>query len=621
MKILLVEDNDSDAKLAEQSLQSLSNDLEIKRVETQEEFLKTLGDFNPDVIITDYILPDFDGMIVLKLTQQFNELIPVIILTGSMNEEVAVECMKAGATDYVLKNHYQKLPFAVREALEKIKAIKEKREAQERLRDSEALFRTLTEASLVGIYLVKNYKFTYVNEGFLNIFGYSRDELINKLGPVDLVAEESKEFVRKIIEAKLTSETISTNYVIKARNKAGQHIFIEFFSRAITLKNENYILGAVVDITDRIISEIEVQKSEILFRTVWENSMDAMRLVDENGIVIRVNQAFYDLFEINEKEIIGRPFYIVYDESSRNDNIELFSQRVKSDSIPDKIEMEMLLWNKKKIYMEARNKILIIDGKKYVLTIFRDISERIRYEMELIRAKEEALEMSRLKSNFLANMSHEIRTPLNGMIGFSELLKDSLDGESQQWAEIIYNGSLRLLDTLNTILDFTQIEADKIIPYYVQFDVGEVTRDVVKLFEKAAEKKNLDLIFQCEKENFLVKCDEKLYRRILSNLVNNAIKFTLKGRVIVSVSEENEYFTVKVSDTGIGIPEDKINLIFEEFRQVREGLGRQYEGTGLGLTIVKKYVEKLNGKILVESKVGEGSTFTIYLPKEYNPAK
>lgn len=615
MRILLIEDNISDAKLAIQTLSNIPDKPEIKTVETQEEFIKALEEFNPDVIITDYILPNFDGMTVLKLTQQFNPLIPVIVFTGSMNEEVAVECMKAGATDYVLKGHYQKLIFSVREAIEKVNAIKERKIAEEKLRESEELFRTLAEASLVGIYLIKDYKYTYVNQGFLNIFGYERDELIGKKGPLDLVSNESKEFVKSLIEQRINFPATNSNFILKAFNKQGQSLFIEVFSRAITLRGEKYLIGAVVDITDRILSEIEVQKSELLFRTVWENSLDAMRLMDENGIVVKVNQAYCELFKKTEEELINKPFYIVYDEASYNEYIKKFKERVSANQLPGKIEMEMVLWNKNKIFMEARNKILLIDDKKFILTIFRDMTERKRYEMELIKAKEEALEMSRLKSNFLANMSHEIRTPLNGMIGFSELLKDNLEGEYRDWAEIIYNGSLRLLDTLNTILDFTQIEADKVVPYYSLVDIKEITQEVVKLFEKAAEKKNLKLKFDCIEEKFFVKCDEKLYRRIISNLVNNAVKFTLKGEVVVSILDEGENFSVKVSDTGIGIPSDKLEIIFEEFRQVSEGLGRQFEGTGLGLTIVKKYVDKLGGKINVQSKVGEGSTFTITLPK------
>ncbi len=116
-------------------------------------------------------------------------------------------------------------------------------------------------------------------------------------------------------------------------------------------------------------------------------------------------------------------------------------------------------------------------------------------------------------------------------------------------------------------------------------------------------------------KNNRVKCDEKLYRRIATNLINNAVKFTFKGEVNVILTEDDGNFILRVQDTGIGIPEDKFDYIFLEFRQVSEGLGRQFEGTGLGLTIVKKYVEKLNGKIEVRSKVGEGSTFTVYLPK------
>lgn len=616
MKILIVEDNEYDAKLALHELESLPEKPEIMIVEKEEDFRKALEEFNPDVLITDYILPDFDGKKALKIALEYNKFLPVIIFTGSMNEEVAVECMKAGATDYVLKNHYKRLPFAVKEAISKKQTIIQKLEADKKLRESENLFRTLAETSIIGIYLLKDWKFVYVNDGFLNIFGYDRNEIVNKLGPLDLVSPESKDFVKQSLIDRLEGKIDQINLILKAKTKKGQDIFIEIFSRVIELNNEKHIIGAVMDLTDRILAEIEVQKSELLFRTVWENSLDAMRLVDENGIVIRVNQSYLNLFKVTEEQVLNKPFYLVYDASSHNENITKFSERVKANTIPEKIEMDMILWNKEKIYLEARNRILNIDNKKYVLTIFRDMTERKKYELELIQAKEEALEMSRLKSNFLANMSHEIRTPLNGMIGFSELLKEHLEGEYKEWATIIHNGSLRLLETLNTILDFSQIEADKVIPYYTEFDVKDLTENVVRLFSQIAIKKGLSLNFHCNLKNNKVKCDEKLYRRIATNLINNAVKFTFKGEVNVILTEDNGNFILRVQDTGIGIPEDKIDYIFLEFRQVSEGLGRQFEGTGLGLTIVKKYVEKLNGKIEVRSKVGEGSTFTIYLPKK-----
>lgn len=616
MRILIIEDNESDFKLASHELQSALNSPEIKLVQNESDFIVELQQNPPDVIITDYILPNFDGMRVLQLTLEKNPLIPVIIFTGSMNEEVAVECMKAGASDYVLKSNYKRLPFSVKEAHKKRKAIEEKIKAEEKLKESETLFRTLTESTLVGIYLIKDNKFVYVNDQFTRIFGYSRKELINKMGPADLVSDHFRNLINTELEKRRQNLDYHSNFIVESKTKSGNQLFVEVFSKVIELANEKYILGSVIDITDRILSEMEVQKSELLFRTIWENSIDAMRIVDENGIVIKVNQAYCELFNKTEEELLNKPFSIVYDELSINDYIKTFCERIQMNEIPSKLEMEMKLWNKEQKYLEARNKIITIEDKKYVLSIFRDMSERKKYEEELIRAKEEALEMSRLKSNFLANMSHEIRTPLNGMIGFSELLMESLEGEQRDWAKIIHNGSLRLLETLNMILDFTQIESAKITPYFSTFNAKEIVWEISKLFEQAANKKGLKLELICDESEVTVKCDEKLLRRIVSNLVNNAIKFTLKGKVQIYLKSQDDNFVISVSDTGIGIPEDKLDLIFQEFRQVSEGLGREFEGTGLGLTIVKKYVEILNGKILVKSKVGEGSIFTVILPKQ-----
>lgn len=237
---------------------------------------------------------------------------------------------------------------------------------------------------------------------------------------------------------------------------------------------------------------------------------------------------------------------------------------------------------------------------------------------ELLQAKDKAEEMNRLKSNFLTNMSHELRTPLVAILGASQILSMDLESSKNgEWASMIYKSGKRLMETLNLILDLSKIEAKKIELKYVKVSLNSLIAESVKLFEPLAASKNIFIKAEYNSGNLIIIIDERLIVEVLNNIINNAVKFTEVGGVTVSLFLTNESIIIRVTDTGIGIPEDKLNEIFEEFRQVSEGTNRTFEGTGLGLTITKRFVELMGGKIFVESKYNQGSSFSVHLPIRY----
>lgn len=259
----------------------------------------------------------------------------------------------------------------------------------------------------------------------------------------------------------------------------------------------------------------------------------------------------------------------------------------------------------------------IVSGAVFVAT---DITERKMLEEKLRTAKDKAEEVSRIKSSFLSNMSHELRTPMVGILGFSEMLANLLQNdEHKEYAEMIHKGGTRLMETLNLILDISLIESDNVEIKVSSFGIVSLTLEIVKLFEKFAAKKGLYINIGETAEDFIIKQDAGMIRQVLNNLINNALKFTNKGGITISFDKEinnsNEFIIIRVKDTGIGIPSDKISIIWDEFRQVSEGHGRSFEGTGLGLSLTKKFMDKLGGEVCVEeSKVGEGTTFKVTLP-------
>ncbi|MDA0377846.1 MAG: ATP-binding protein, partial [Bacteroidetes bacterium] len=240
--------------------------------------------------------------------------------------------------------------------------------------------------------------------------------------------------------------------------------------------------------------------------------------------------------------------------------------------------------------------------------------ERQQYQDELIAERDRAEEMARLKTAFLTNMTHEIRTPLSGIIGFAQVLDEELEDERKEFARLIQDAAKRLMSTINSVLDLSRLQADKEAFHLQQIDVSSVVAETVKLLEPLAERKDIGL----ERElgvGVTARLDRHALEAIVNNLVGNAIKFTESGAVRIEVHQSEDEVELVVSDTGIGISESFLPHLFDEFRQEYMDADRLAEGSGLGLAITSRIVEKLGGCIEVASTIGQGSTFTVHLPR------
>lgn len=286
----------------------------------------------------------------------------------------------------------------------------------------------------------------------------------------------------------------------------------------------------------------------------------------------------------------------------------------------DLIEVELRLKNLLKVgylHQQLENQNQILEEAVKDRTIKLEKSNN-----DLTLALEEAKEMFRLKTNFLANMSHELRTPLIGINGFAELLHAEIaDPELKEMAENIFNSGNRLALTLNLLLDLTLLETEKLKFNFKGIDVASEISAVFRRFNESANKKGITLKSTFSQEGIILQTDEMAFQSILNNLIDNAVKFSYEGLITVNISKKSDCLEIKVTDTGIGIANEFQEIIFDEFRQASEGLNRNFEGTGLGLNITKKLVEKLSGNISVESELGKGATFIVNLPIqpiEYN---
>jgi signal transduction histidine kinase len=250
---------------------------------------------------------------------------------------------------------------------------------------------------------------------------------------------------------------------------------------------------------------------------------------------------------------------------------------------------------------------------------FRDITERKKMEEKLNIALEKSEEANKLKSVFLSNMSHELRTPMSGILGFAQMLKEELiDKQYIEMADMMMASGKRLLSTLDAILEFSSLESGKKEIVLNEINIADLREDLLGEFEDLIQEKGLKLNLDLKAKKAMVLADEKLIRQALDNIIGNAIKFTNTGKITLDVNKivlyDKEWVTIGIADTGIGIDNEKLNIIFDEFRQASEGVSRSYEGNGLGLTVTKKIVELMQGYITVESQIGKGSKFTIHLP-------
>jgi PAS domain S-box-containing protein len=508
ISILLVEDDDIDAMNLLRAIRKSQVEIgEVKICKYAEHALLTLDYWVPDCVFLDYQLPKTSGLELLKSIKELAPHLPVIVLTSQGDERIAVEMMKAGATDYFPKSEInaEKLTKAFHTLGQMLEVEKGREEARQELAEKEEFINKIALLSPNIIYVIDIERWTNIfhNKQIWKILGYSEDDVVT----------DTKNGLKKIINSQ---------------------------DQATFRRHYHYMRHWVKD-------EDVIEKE--------------FRLKHKDG---------------SEVWIITR-------------------------EVPFK-----------------RNELGMVQE---VLGTAIDITSRKQAEQELLQAKRDAEEATRIKSDFLSTMSHEIRTPMNGIIGFTDILLNSdFAGQDREYLKMIKNSADNLLVILNDILDFSKIEAGKFGLESFQFDLKEKLEFLIKSFEVRAAEKSIDLQYHCDDDvPQMLMGDAYRLNQILINLVGNAIKFTENGFVKLNVYLQKDHGTtadlrIEVSDSGIGISEDKLNEIFDSFSQVHHNNATRYfGGTGLGLSITRKITELMNGTITAKSKLGEGATFSVVL--------
>lgn len=374
------------------------------------------------------------------------------------------------------------------------------------------------------------------------------------------------------------------------------------------------------------VSNIEIEdplKSGIgneLLVTHFKRSAFGIILFDDTGTILAVNDRAVEILEFPED---GYPSSFSELESSFPEIFNSGQLKEKNFSTVNSIQVELVRGYSTRylrvIYFWHRSSI----SKNSLVIQINDYTNYKLFELDLVKAKEEANALNRMKSIFLANMSHEIRTPMNGIIGFSSLLKEDLtEPDKVEMAERVYASAIRLMEILEAVLDLSKLEAEHVIPEKRDLDLKQVLWQIFYEYNDITTRKGLEFNISIPDEDVHLFIDEGILVKILRQLLSNAIKFTSQGKIYLALEVEHQknqrIITLAVQDSGIGISLQDQQMIFDDFRQVSEGAGRNYEGIGIGLSIVKRLCEMIDARITIKSSPGKGSRFNIKLTDKIN---
>ncbi len=355
-----------------------------------------------------------------------------------------------------------------------------------------------------------------------------------------------------------------------------------------------------------------------LFKAVFDQVMDMVIIINPlDGFIEYYNESaqhFFKISSINENQyladIVSAKFWSIIKDIAEDKSLEssnhTFKYKVSS--------------KKRTYYIDISVSVIQSNGKAFCALVIRDITERVAVQNDLIIAKEKAEDAARLKSAFLANMSHEIRTPMNGIVGFVSLLeeKDYDEVTRKNYMNIIKSSSNDLLRIIDDILDISKIESGLVNLYNKSFDLNRVLDDLFEIYTLKIKGLQKDIVVTFNKElpdeKVEIIADEVRVKQILSNLIDNAIKFTETGTIKINYIKTDTHLKFIVEDSGVGIKQEYVDVIFDRFRQSEKATSRMYGGTGLGLSICKGLIKLMNGEISVESEFGKGSTFSFQLP-------
>jgi PAS domain S-box-containing protein len=475
-----------------------------------------------------------------------------------------------------------------------------KQEFENEILEANERYENFLESIGDGIAVLDNKKVVYANKACKNIF---KDEIYN-------------------VNFEITQEDIENEHCFVIDNKK---VYVQISFSSFVFENKKRIIAVIRDITDRKLAQLKLEESEKSHKTLIDILPDGICLLDNKFKINYTNQSMLQMLkvdshrDINNKDI--REFIKINFEDEETFYQKLLEVFTKNKSVL-LLEHKLIASDKKEVQVELNAFPFEIDNNKLIMIMIKDLTHKKtseKVEKELIqRAKTD-----KVKTEFFANMSHELKTPLNVIYSSNQLLEAFYKGEKledyndniKQHIDLVKQNTYRLQRLINNIIDLTKMEGGFYKINLDNYNIISVVEDLFMAIEEYANKKDINIIFDTESEEKIMAIDKNEIERIILNLLSNCFKFTPNGgSIYVSIYDKENEVIISVKDSGMGIPKDKLDAIFDEFEQADKTLSRNAEGSGIGLAIVKNLVELHNGTIDVVSEVGVGTEFIITLP-------
>lgn len=483
-------------------------------------------------------------------------------------------------------------------------------------------FKLLIDNAPDSIFIQTDNKIVYVNKKTL--------ELLEANQPADLIGNSIFSIVHpddinrieQRVELLRSKEEALPPMEVRLLKLNNEVIDVETSSVPIVYDKKNSAVVFVRDITERKQQLKEIKRQKEFIQTILDRLPIGLAINRFNeGDATYMNKKFTEIYGWPEKDLINIEHFFkkVYPDAEYREKIKEMIIADIATGKPEKMHWENITITQKsgeKRIVNAVN-IPIFEQNTIVSTVI-DVTDLKKTEQELLRSKELAEESNRLKTAFINNISHEFRTPMNGILGFVDLLLRPNISETRRkkYADLIKESSRHLLDLVNDTVEVSHIQSDTLTISSTEFDLNEIIQEILRIYKSTVFKKGikLDVKVNCTGDQRKIESDRYKVFRSIKHLVDNAIKFTKAGKVEIVCERNKQMVHVTVKDTGVGISPDAKDIIFDSFRQTEVGYTRNFGGNGIGLFIVKSYIDALGGEINFTSQQGEGSTFELRIP-------
>jgi PAS domain S-box-containing protein len=646
IQVLIVEDNPADAELLLRELRRAQFDPKWQRVETEADYLSSLRP-DLDLILSDFEMPEFNGLRALELLKERGCDIPFIMVSGTIGEDTAVAAIKQGAADYLMKDRLARLGTAVGHTLEQTRLRRQSRQTEKALAESEVKFRVLFEVAYDAIFISHQGVFVDCNARGLELFGLPREQIIGQpvfLGspPTQPDGSDPKEKTRELL--KVVEAGVPQSFEWLLTRPDGTQVYSDINLGRFEQGGKVYVQAIARDITERKRAEEALLKAGALQNAIFNSANFSSIATDEKGVIQIFNVGAermlgYTAAEVMNKitpaeisdpqEVITRAkalsleldttiapgFEALVFKASRGieDVYELTYIRKDGSRFPAVVSVTAL--------RDAQNGVigyLLIGTDNTARQQVEEVRKRFEHALqesnvELETAKSTAEKANLAKSEFLSSMSHELRSPLNAILGFAQLMESASPSptasQTKSIAQILQAGWY-LLKLINEILDLSGIESGQVSLSKEMVSLSDLMSECRAMMEPQAQQRGIHMTFPQFDAPLYVKADMTRLKQIVINLLSNAIKYNREGGKVVVDCTVNvaDRIRISVKDTGEGLSPEKLAQLFQPFNRLgQEASG--VTGTGIGLVVTKRLAELMDGVIGVESTVGMGSVF------------